>query len=152
MKNLFVCLILLFALSCSKTVVPEQKIFENLPRCCKAGDILCETAFQTTYTFTDITGILVGYGKKDSVKFDVIYSDTLLKIDIPEEVIRDYIYRRPNVQICNMPNEILYGKKSRKVKFTCIVPRGKPRPSNEAVPQYTQSIEICKPTVRGFSF
>jgi hypothetical protein len=135
MKNLLVCLILLFALSCSKTVVPEQKMFENLPRCCKVGDIVCEAAFQTTYTFTDITGVLVGYGQKDSIQFNTILSDTLWKIDIPEETIHEYIYLRPYMECCNMPKELRYGNKSHKVKFTCRVPPGKPRKPNQ-LPQY----------------
>ena len=124
MKNLIVCLVLLFALSCSKAVVPEQKVFENLPSCCKKGDNKCELAFTNGYVFIDISGELYGGGYNQSgvLVYNMIVSDTLVKIAIPNGISPWFEYCRPELVCCNMPTNLLYSKRSRKVKFTCRVP------------------------------
>ncbi len=138
MKNLLVCLVLLFALSCSKAVVPEQKVFENLPSCCINSIFSdCEEAFKDTYTFYNLYGETVKYsGTKDTAYYDFILADTLYKIDIPEDVIYKYILRRHAIVCCNMPKQILFAGRSRKIKFTCRVPTGKglpPPPPNALI-------------------
>ena len=126
MKNLIVCLVLLFALSCSKAVVPEQKVFENLPSCCKLSSSACEEEIKESYTFYNLYGETTGCcGTKDTLYYDFILADTLYKIDIPEDVIYQYILRRHAIVCCNMPKQILFAGRSRKVKFTCRVPLNK---------------------------
>ncbi len=83
MKNVFVCLVLLFALSCSKAVVPEQIVFDNLPSCCKLNDSACEEAFKDTYIFYNFYGETAGYsGTKDTLYYDTILADTLYKMGV----------------------------------------------------------------------
>ena len=143
MKNLIVCLVLLFALSCSKDVVPEQKVFENLPSCCVnpvfSSD--CEEAFKDIYMFYDLYGQTAGYsGTKDTMYYDFILADTLYKIDIPEDVIYKYILRRHAIVCCNMPKQILFAGRSRKIKFTFRTPtikgRDIPLPPPDALISY----------------
>ncbi len=142
MKNLFVCLVLLFAMSCSKAVIPEQKVFENLPSCCVNSVFSnCEESFKYTYTFYNLYGQTAEYsGNRDSLRYYTILADTLYKIDIPEDVIYKYILRRHAIICCNMPKQILFAGRSRKIKFTFRTPtikgRDIPLPPPDALISY----------------
>ncbi len=123
MKNVFVCLVLLFALSCSKAVVPEQKVFENLPSCCKLPTTDCDVFYKQAYTLNDIVGQLYATSYSGAVPiYDGIRADTLYKIKIPDAVLPLYKYCIPDLNPCNMPKEIINSMASHKVKFSCRIP------------------------------
>lgn len=113
----FVGLVICF--SCKKQTIepvtePEQKVFENLPSCCKKGDICNYPIELKNLTGKLYAGFVDNNGK---LIYLTIFPD--IRPLVSDSILPLFSVYSDAFNICNMPEKLINSNTAHKVKFDC---------------------------------